>query len=67
MPGGLAFNGIQVEVDLYAVPLIMVTAASLGVLGALLNTAHGYLSQYRATSKKGLMRFVVIVSRLAFS
>lgn len=58
LPGGLAFQGIQVEVDLYAVPLIMVTSASLGVLGALLNTAHGWLSQHRTSSKKGLWRVV---------
>ncbi|KAG0610052.1 hypothetical protein M758_7G035300 [Ceratodon purpureus] len=58
LPGGLAYHGIQVEVDLDSVPLIMVTAGSLGVLGALLNTVHGWLSQYRAPSKKGLLRVV---------
>ena len=40
-----------------SVPLIMATAASLGVLGALLNTAHGWLSQYRPPSKHRLVRF----------
>ena len=51
---------MQVEVDLDSVPLIMVTAGSLGVLGALLNTAHGWLSPYRAPSKKGLLRLVIV-------
>ncbi|XP_024384497.1 chloride channel protein CLC-d [Physcomitrium patens] len=56
LPGGLAFHGASVEVDLNAVPLIMVTAGSLGVLGALLNTTHGWLSPLRAPSKQGLLR-----------
>lgn len=51
------------EVDLDSVPLIMATAASLGVLGALLNTAHGWLAQYRPPSKHRLVRFAPAVYR----
>ena len=44
-----------------SVPLIMATASSLGVLGALLNTVHGWLSQYRPPSKHRLVRFASAV------
>lgn len=50
----------QPEFNLEDLPLFVVTSAAAGVLGALLNTAHGWLSQFRPPSRQRLLRFAYI-------
>ncbi len=48
---------VQPEFSLDDLPLFVVTSGAAGLLGACLNTAHGWLSQLRPSSRHRLLRF----------
>lgn len=52
---------MQPEFSLHDLPLFVVTSGAAGLLGACLNTAHGWLSQLRPSSRHRLLRFFCLV------
>lgn len=48
---------VQPEFSLDDLPLFVVTSGAAGLLGACLNTAHGWLSHLRPSSRHRLLRF----------
>jgi H+/Cl- antiporter ClcA len=61
LPGSLSFHGLRPEFSLHDLPLFVVTSGAAGLLGACLNTAHGWLSQLRPSSRHRLLRFFCLV------
>ncbi|KAH8945272.1 hypothetical protein BDL97_12G033100 [Sphagnum fallax] len=58
LPGSLSFHGLRPEFSLDDLPLFVVTSGAAGLLGACLNTAHGWLSQLRPSSRHRLLRII---------
>eukprot|EP01018_Ginkgo_biloba_P005281 Gb_12444 [translate_table: standard] len=59
LPGSLAFQGLQVPVfHVRDVPLFLLTSAAAGILGALVNTSHGWLARLRPPSAHAISRIV---------
>lgn len=58
LPGSLAFHGLQPVFHLQDLPLFALTSAAAGILGALINTSHGWLAKIRPPSTHAISKIV---------
>ncbi|KAH9305223.1 hypothetical protein KI387_009627 [Taxus chinensis] len=58
LPGSLSFHGLQPVFHLQDLPLFLFTSAAAGILGAFINTSHGWLARVRPPSANAISRIV---------
>eukprot|EP00850_Spirogloea_muscicola_P003904 SM000016S01892 [mRNA] locus=s16:383439:390810:+ [translate_table: standard] len=68
--GLLSFHSLRPKLAISDMPFFMLTAAVVGILGALFNIVHGHLSKLRVPSTKRLLRVaescVIVVISVTF-
>ncbi|XP_057850377.1 uncharacterized protein LOC131060938 isoform X2 [Cryptomeria japonica] len=58
LPGSLSFHGLQPVFHLQDLPLFLITSVAAGILGAFINTSHGWLARVRPPSAHAISRIV---------